>query len=53
TTTPSRCCLAGCCTHTTSPILVTSLGASGPAFGGYASISPMLDTQWSPNPSSS
>ncbi|CAD5187879.1 unnamed protein product [Musa acuminata subsp. malaccensis] len=42
TTTPSRCCLARRCTHTTSPIPTMSLGAFDLASSGYASTSPML-----------
>ncbi|RWV98850.1 hypothetical protein GW17_00038275, partial [Ensete ventricosum] len=50
---PSRCCLAGIRTHIASPTLTTSSGASGPASGRCVSICPMIDTQWSPSPSSS
>ncbi|RRT39201.1 hypothetical protein B296_00031038 [Ensete ventricosum] len=40
-------------THITSPMLMTSLEASGPASSECASTSPMLSTEWSLGPSSS
>ncbi|RWV98833.1 hypothetical protein GW17_00038295 [Ensete ventricosum] len=39
--------------YAASPVLTTSSGASSPASGGCASISPTLGTQWSPGPFSS